>query len=172
MHMHHICRSTPTRACLIGRYRSLPCHAMFQGESWPVLGRLAQLPAPFFFSTTKPPRDGACQLGGLGRAETPKCGGTGGRGSIGGDQRGVLAGRRPSAGAQFWFAKRYSRWSFLWDSRARLRVIGDGRNGLPAWTLDHEQLPRTPRGTVQLTGPKGGGDPWESTGIKCPRLVP
>ena len=60
-----------------------------------------------------------------------------------------------------------SRWSFLWDSRAHLRVIGDGRNGLPRWNLDHEQVPPTPRGTVQL-GPRGAGTSWRVRGLNAP----
>ena len=92
-----ICRQLPLFVPhQIGRFRPLPRTHDFiicLGGKLTHFGSLIPNPSPLFFFATKVPRDGACQLGGPGWAQTPKCGGPGGLGSFGDTRAGFQVAR-------------------------------------------------------------------------------
>ena len=132
-----ICRQLPLFVPhQIGRFRPLPRTHDFiicLGGKLTHFGSLIPTPSPLFFYATKVPRDGACQLGGPGWAQTPKCGGPGGRVSFGGYPRGVSGCQTPPEVQPNTAARCF----LLSDSQRAFWAVGDGRNGLPRWTPGH-----------------------------------
>ena len=108
------------------------------GSDIPTLG-------PLFFFTTKTCAMANAALAGPGKAPSAITGGYASGGPFGGHPAGVSRPRGLCSGSQ----SGHPRWSFLWNSRAHMRAIGDGRSGLLRWNPDHGQVPPTPRRTVQ-----------------------